>query len=72
MKDKQKKHKWWLVPIYIIIAAIVAIIGYLSYVFLSYSRVEDLLPVESTGDAENKVSPDMEYTIVTYNVGFGA
>lgn len=72
MSDKGKKCKWWLVPIYIIIAVIVAIIGYLSYVLLSYSRIEDMLPIDSTGEADAKVTTGQEYTIVTYNVGFGA
>ena len=51
---------------------LVVVIGYVAYVFGTYSRIEDMqtLPVEK----ESSLQPEKgkEYTAVSYNIGFGA
>ena len=52
---------------------LVAAIGYVAYVFLSYSRIEDNQAITPGGAASEDVLPaDGSYTIYTNNVGFGA
>ena len=70
--EKKKKFKWWKIPIFIILLAILVAGGYVAYVFLSYSRIEDNLALTPEGNATEKAKTGEEYTIVTYNLGFGA
>ena len=70
--EKKKKFKWWKIPIFIILLAILVAGGYVAYVFLSYSRIEDNLALTPAGNATEKAKTGEEYTIVTYNLGFGA
>ena len=72
MKDNNKRFSPWKFPVYIILAAVLAVAGYLAYVFLSYSRIDDNQPIEESGTAEIMPGSGEEYTIVTYNIGFGA
>ncbi len=52
---------------------LVVAIGYVLYVFLSYSRIEDNLPLSVEGSAQESVLPaDGTYTVVVNNLGFGA
>lgn len=48
--------------------------GYVIYVFANYERIEDKLPleVESIGSNKGEVTVGEEYSIMTYNFGFGA
>lgn len=46
--------------------------GYIAYVALQYYRIEDNLALEITSNAEQTVSLDGEYTVTSYNLGFGA
>ncbi len=49
------------------------IVSYLLYVILSYSRIEDNLPLQVEGEAySDTVGTGEIYTIVTQNLGFGA
>lgn len=57
----------------VFLALLIAVGGYLGYVLLSYSRIEDnqeIIPLK-TGE-DNAVKLDESYTIVTQNIGFGA
>lgn len=56
----------------ILLAAILLIgVGYVSYIFISYHRIgNQSLPVEGT--ASGSFTKGTEYTIVSYNIGFGA
>ncbi|MBO6165469.1 MAG: endonuclease/exonuclease/phosphatase family protein [Eubacterium sp.] len=67
-----KKLKWWKVLLLIILLAILVAGGYVAYVFLTYSRIEDNLALQPEGSVTEKAKTGEEYTIVTYNVGFGA
>ena len=46
--------------------------GYVAYVFLSYDRIEDNKDLEVKGSAGKAAVTDKEYTVVSYNIGFGA
>ena len=71
-KDGKRKFKWWKLPLILILLVILVAGGYVAYVFLSYSRIEDNLALTPGGDAEDTAKAGEEYTIVTYNLGFGA
>mgnify|MGYP002860903939 CR=1 FL=1 len=68
----KNKFKWRKIPLYIVAAAIIIAGGYVAYVFLVYSRIEDNIDLEPSGDSASPAQTDTEYTIVTYNLGFGA
>ncbi|MBE5870565.1 MAG: endonuclease/exonuclease/phosphatase family protein [Lachnospiraceae bacterium] len=67
-----KKGKIWKIPLGILGTAALIVGGYVSYVLLTYSRIEDNVSIASEGNAELVAKPDEEYTIVSYNAGFGA
>ena len=58
----------------LLLAAFLIAAGYLSYVFLSYSRLEDNIqtPLKGTASRGDAVSVNTPYTVVTQNLGFGA
>ena len=70
--NQRKKGRWWKIPLVILLLIIVVAGGYVAYVFLSYDRIEDNKDLEVKGDAGEKAVTDKEYTIVSYNIGFGA
>ncbi len=71
---KNKKRRLWLkIPLSIICIVLVAVIAYVSYVFISYSRIEDKQKLSVKGTATStKVNIGKTYTALTYNIGFGA
>lgn len=69
----KKKFRWWLIPIIAVATLLAVVIAYVSYVFISYYRIEDNQPVEVVGTAASAaVKTGTEYTAMTYNLGFGA
>jgi len=72
--QKKKSKKLWLkIIIGIVLAVVLTVLGYVLYVVLSYSRIEDNTKLDVNGTAElNMLKTDTEYTAVTYNIGFGA
>ena len=71
--NPKKKRRWWLIPLIAIALVLVVVIGYVTYVFSSYTRIADFTPIEPNGTAKSEsVKLDKEYTALTYNVGFGA
>ena len=48
------------------------VIGYVIYVAAQYYRIEDNLTLEVRNGQEEKISLDGEYTVISYNLGFGA
>ncbi len=61
----------WIGILFGIILLIAA--AYVCYVVFSYSRIEDLQPIQTEGNAADAaVKTDEPYTIVTQNCGFGA
>lgn len=57
----------------LILIVLCVVVGYLSFVWLTYHRIEDnqVLEVTDVG-ADEMASTQTEYTIVTQNIGFGA
>ena len=69
----KKRFKWWKIPLILIALVLVVAIGYVSYVFIAYDRIEDNLSLTPEGQtAGEPVKVGTEYTAITYNVGFGA
>lgn len=46
--------------------------GYVGYVALQYYRIEDNLALEIVNCPQSSVEADTEYSVVSYNLGFGA
>ena len=52
---------------------LLAVLGYVAYVFLSYDRIEDRQSLTPRGEAAlSSAAVNEEYTVMTQNVGFGA
>lgn len=62
------------VSLAIILSIIILLVGgYLGYVILQYYRIDDIVNLEIDRNNDNNViSLNREYTISTYNIGFGA
>ena len=56
----------------VLLALVILVLGYVAYVFLDYHRIEDNLPLTAEGTAASSVQTDVPYTVVSYNIGFGA
>ncbi len=56
----------------IILVLVLAVGIYVAYVFIDYYRLDDMLELEITDTAKDQAKPEEDYTIVTYNLGFGA
>ena len=69
---EKKRFRLWKIPVYLILAALLTAAVYVAYVFLTFSRIEDNLVLEPEGNADAVASAGEEYTIVTYNIGYGA
>ena len=59
---------WWILPAGLAAVVLLAAAAYAAYVFLSYSRIEDNVELEVTGDARSPVQTGREYTAVSYNI----
>lgn len=69
----KKKFRWWKIPIIIVASLLVIVIVYVSYVLISYSRIDDNTQVEVRGAAAaSSAEVGREYTALSYNIGFGA
>lgn len=76
-KGKKKKRIWLRVLLGLAAVLLLAVIGYVLYVMLSYHRLPDDLELEirrpaESGEGGTAVSPGTDYEIMTYNIGFGA
>ena len=76
-KSKKKKRIWLRVVLGIVAVLLLAVIGYVLYVMISYHRLPDDLALEirqptEGGEAGAEVSAGTDYEIMTYNIGFGA
>ena len=56
----------------LLMVVILVVGGYLEYVILQYYRIEDKATLEVVDHNENVLDIDKNYTISTYNIGFGA
>ena len=71
-KKQGKRRRWWKIPLAILLLIIFLAGAYIAYVFFSYSRIEDKKALTVQGNADQAASVNREYTIVSYNIGFGA
>ncbi|HBO48545.1 MAG TPA: endonuclease [Clostridiales bacterium] len=71
-----KAKSFWkilLKVIAIILAFLILVVGtYFAYVCIQYNRIEDNQKIDVVGNKESVVRLDTEYSITTYNIGFGA
>ena len=67
-----KTFRLWKIPVYLVIFVLLIAFGYVVFVFLTYSRIDDMVQIETEGNADEVAKTDTPYTITTYNVGFGA
>lgn len=69
-------RRFMMITVCVVLALIALIltvlIAYVMYVGLSYERIPDNTVVEIDNNQTQKVALGTEYSIVTYNVGFGA
>ena len=70
--SKSKKFRWWKIPLVLLLVVLLVVGGYVGYVVVTYSRIEDNKELEVQGSASLTASSGEEYTIVSYNIGFGA
>jgi len=61
-----------LVIVSLIITIVLLLGGYIIYLCAQYYRIEDNQPITTTGNLAKKLSLGANYTITTYNIGFGA
>lgn len=73
-KKTEKKKMTWLKGVAIFVGAVLLVVVlYLLYVIVTYSRIEDGLELQIQGKTDGFVAErQKEYTITSYNVGFGA
>ena len=69
---QKKKFRWWRIPIWIFVGALVIVAGYIVYLFATYSRIEDNIALTVNGNAEAVAETGQTYTAITHNYGFGA
>lgn len=71
-----KKLPWYRITlriVAIVLASILLILGsYVLYICLQYSRIEDNANVDITNNKSARVELSTDYSIATYNIGFGA
>lgn len=74
VKNMSKGVKKALITSSIILSILILLIGgYLGYVMLQYYRFDDVIELRIDKNSDNVVvSLNREYTISTYNIGFGA
>ncbi len=67
------KTKKIRIPLLLLCCILLLVLGYVGYVFVSYSRLPDHLPLTVSGsETLSNVQTGTAYRVVSYNVGFGA
>ena len=70
---KRKRIRWWMILLGIIVLLILIVTGYVLYVIISYYRIDDRQSLDMEGKSKSDVFMlDKEYTVMIYNIGFGA
>ncbi len=67
MKKIVLKHLFRIIAVILVI-----IVAYFAYLLLQYSRIEDNLALNITQNTTGDISVDSDYSITTWNLGFGA
>ena len=72
-KDNNTKGlRWRQIPLFLLLAILLAVGCYVAYVFGTYRRIEDNLPLSVDEGTGTLAQAKREYTLLTYNIGFGA
>lgn len=56
----------------VIITLVVLVAAYVVYVMATYSRLDDSVSLDIESNVSGAVETDAEYSVVSYNIGFGA
>ena len=64
--------KFFKIAAFIIAIIALAAIVYAAYVFIAYDRIEDNFALEVKNNFSEILQTDTEYTLTTFNVGYGA
>lgn len=56
----------------VLAAFVLTVIGYVLYVVIQYNRIEDNFALQINNNKADEVQLGTEYSILTYNIGFGA
>lgn len=72
MKTKRILKIIGVVVLALVLAIVAVAGGYVAYVAIQYYRIEDNLVLQIDNPRENAVTAGSEYTLVSYNLGFGA
>ena len=68
-----KRMKRWVKILLCIVLALVVLVGaYVAYVFIDYHRIGDMALVPEGDTARTALTAGETYTVVSYNIGFGA
>lgn len=66
-------HRTLKILIYLFLAMVILVVSYAAYVFLTYYRLEDNLPLEVQHiETEQTLIEGVPQRLLSYNVGFGA
>jgi len=63
--------KWLKAVLCVVLCVVLAAVGYLTYVLIDYHRIGDQVLVVAQ-KSEEKPEKDTKYTVLSYNIGFGA
>lgn len=66
------KKRLLLIPAVLLGVLVLFVGGYVLYMQCQYYRIEDFTELEIEGNAAEPVETGKDYTLMTYNVGFGA
>ncbi len=65
--------KWVKALLCVVLAVVLLVGGYVAYVFIDYHRLGDMeLTSMQSPDADKAVQTGQPYTVISYNIGFGA
>lgn len=56
----------------VIVLAVLTVGGYVAYVAAQYYRIEDNVVLEVSGSTQTSVVRGEQYSVMSYNLGFGA
>ncbi|MBQ3107864.1 MAG: hypothetical protein IJC68_04550 [Firmicutes bacterium] len=69
---KQRKFRWWQVPLGLIALVLLAVIGLLGWLWAGEYYPKENTPAEVSGSSETKLTAGEPIEILTWNVGYGA
>lgn len=72
MENTKRRHPILRAILAIILLLILVVVGYFIYVFASFHRIEDNVVLEVEDPIAVKAQTGVEYSILTWNMGFGA